>query len=132
MIAAAGAGASSAGTSTSSAASSSALRPRPRPRPRLVCPVLRMTRPSLSLEALIIGEPLREPPLREPGARPARPPLPPQLVDARHRLLRRHPLRRRQERQRHRPQAELEQAAAVRALQGVLALPAGAPEQLQL
>src|ERR1700674_2511907 len=112
MTAAAGAGASSAiaGGSSSSALSAS---------PRRFRPVLRMT--STSLEALIVREPLREPPLLEPGGRPVRSPLPPQLVDAFRRLLRRHSLRRRQERQRHRPQAELEQAAAVRALQVVLA-----------
>src|ERR1700674_4920287 len=109
MIAPAGAGARSASSSAALSASAASF-----------CPVFRMT--LTSGEALIIGNPIGQAPLGKPGGRPVRASLLPQLVDALHRLLRRHPLGRRQERQRHRPQAELEEAAAVRALQVVLAL----------
>src|SRR5215471_806031 len=106
MIAPAGAGASSA-TSASAQAATARLC-------LLVLLVLCMTQPSdASDEALISGDPLAEPPLLEPGGGPLPPAFAPQLIDPRHRLLRRHPLGRRQEGHGHRPQAELEQAAAV-------------------
>src|ERR1700674_6131959 len=119
MIAPAGAGARSASSSAALSASAESF-----------CRVFRMT--LTSGEALIVGNPVGQAALGEPGGRPVRASLLPQLVDALHGLLRRHALGRRQERQRHRPQAKLEEAAPVRALEGVLALRAARGEQLEL